>query len=77
MRYDEDDATWEAKLNEGFDKMFAYAKELDGLPSGEHGIGYMKKPYLESMMGEEYMAVLRQIKGALDPKWILNPGKVC
>ena len=77
MRYDEDDATWEAKLNEGFDKMFAYAKELDGLPSGEHGIGYMKKPYLESMMGEEYMTVLRQIKAALDPKWILNPGKVC
>ena len=77
MRYEETQEEWESKLKIGFDKMFAKAKELEGLPSGEHGIGYMKKPYLESMMGDEYMEVLRQVKRSLDPKWILNPGKVC
>lgn len=51
--------------------------ELSGLVSGEHGIGYAKRKYMFEQYGDQYMAVMRGIKAAFDPKNILNPGKVC
>jgi hypothetical protein len=46
------------------------------LLSGEHGIGLLKKAYLEEALGEVSVDVQRRIKAALDPAGILNPGKV-
>ena len=57
--------------------MYSKARELGGKVSGEHGIGYAKKPYLEESMGSRGMDLLKNIKLAFDPKGILNPGKVC
>lgn len=68
---------WKRKLHDVMQCMYDRAKELNGKVSGEHGIGYVKKPYLNESAGEEYMALLRNIKLAFDPKNILNPGKVC
>lgn len=68
---------WRKRLNAVFDAMYKKAKDLGGEVSGEHGIGCAKKPYLESAAGKEYMALLKNIKLAFDPKNILNPGKVC
>ncbi len=68
---------WEKKLSEVFDCMYSKAKELGGKVSGEHGIGYAKKTYLQESMGEQGMNLLRNIKLAFDPKGILNPNKVC
>ncbi len=68
---------WKKKLHDVMQCMYDRAKELNGKVSGEHGIGYVKKPYLNESAGEEYMALLRNIKLAFDPKNILNPGKVC
>ncbi len=68
---------WHRKLNEVFDCMYTKAKELGGKVSGEHGIGYAKKPYLEESIGDRGMWILKNIKLAFDPKGILNPGKVC
>lgn len=69
--------TWKEKLNAVFDKMYANADKLGGLVSGEHGIGYAKKPFLRKSIGDSGMALLKRIKAAFDPQNILNPDKVC
>ncbi len=53
-----------------------FALELGGTLSGEHGIGLLKKAFLEEALGEVSVDVQRKIKDALDPAGILNPGKV-
>jgi glycolate oxidase len=49
---------------------------LNGTISGEHGVGILKQPYIEQELGSISLEVQRRIKQALDPKGILNPGKV-
>jgi FAD/FMN-containing dehydrogenase len=49
---------------------------LGGSISAEHGIGLRKKPYLPLSRRPEEIAVMRQIKAVLDPRGILNPGKI-
>ncbi|MCA1613334.1 MAG: FAD-binding protein [Acidobacteria bacterium] len=55
---------------------FAAAVNLGGTISGEHGIGYVKAPYLSMALGEPTIEMMRKIKRALDPNGILNPGKM-
>jgi glycolate oxidase len=50
--------------------------ELGGTLTGEHGIGALKRQYLPQELGATGLRVSRAIKSALDPHWILNPGKV-
>lgn len=52
------------------------AIELDGTCTGEHGVGAGKRQYLLEEVGPESVALMRQIKAALDPNTILNPGKI-
>ncbi len=52
------------------------ALKLGGTCSGEHGIGIGKREFLEIEHGAEALAVMRSIKATLDPKGILNPGKM-
>jgi FAD/FMN-containing dehydrogenase len=47
-----------------------------GSISAEHGIGLLKKPYLSFSRTPQELAMLRAIKHALDPKNLLNPGKI-
>ncbi len=68
---------WDRKLKDVFECMYKKSVELNGLVSGEHGIGFAKKPYLFEQYGEEYMELMKNIKLAFDPRNILNPGKVC
>jgi glycolate oxidase subunit GlcD len=49
---------------------------LGGTISGEHGIGSLKLPYLGLQLAPPVMGAMRAIKDALDPKGLLNPGKV-
>ena len=65
------------KLKNIFDAFYSKASELQGLVSGEHGIGYAKKGYMLKQFGEEHVKIMRGIKNVFDPKNILNPGKVC
>ena len=51
------------------------AVAMDGTCTGEHGVGQGKKGYLRGELGEA-VDVMASIKAALDPKGILNPGKV-
>ncbi|ATW27620.1 glycolate oxidase subunit GlcD [Candidatus Formimonas warabiya] len=57
-------------------EIFQTALELKGTLSGEHGIGIMKKAYLQWELGSAGLEYLRSIKRAVDPNNILNPGKV-
>lgn len=68
---------WKKKLGEVFECMYRRARELDGVVSGEHGIGFAKRPYMFEQYDETYMSLLKNIKLAFDPKNLLNPGKVC
>jgi glycolate oxidase len=72
-----DEATWYKKLSEVMECMYERSRELNGQVSGEHGIGFAKKPYLKKSMKNENLDIMKGIKLAFDPKNILNPGKVC
>ncbi|UKE42195.1 FAD-binding oxidoreductase [Xanthomonas translucens pv. secalis] len=50
--------------------------EHGGSISAEHGIGLVKKPYLESTRSAEEIALMRAVKRVFDPAGLLNPGKL-
>lgn len=70
------DAEWPAKLKAVFGDLYGKAKELHGQVSGEHGIGFAKKPYLAQSLAPELLTIMRGIKAVFDPKNLLNPGKL-
>ena len=49
---------------------------LEGSISGEHGIGFSKSSYLGLELGSDAIALMKRLKGAFDPRGILNPGKI-
>jgi len=76
LQEDYSDEEWEDLLGKYEAKIYKLIADLDGLPSAEHGIGLEKKEFMPHFFSEDYMEVLRSIKKALDPKGILNPGKI-
>ena len=57
------------------DRLITRALRMEGTCTGEHGVGYGKIPYMHREHGES-VALMRQIKEALDPLNLLNPGKI-
>ncbi len=57
-------------------KLVHRALQLDGTCSGEHGVGLHKMGFLVEEAGAGAVELMRTIKRALDPKNILNPGKI-
>jgi glycolate oxidase len=55
---------------------FAISLELGGTLSGEHGVGTLKRPYMERALGNVSIGIQKQLKHVFDPFNILNPGKV-
>ena len=58
-----------------FDDIVEAAIDLGGVITGEHGVGSIKAPFLERVLGAENMALQRRIKRTFDPQGILNPGR--
>ena len=56
--------------------VYGLIKEMDGTVSAEHGIGTYKLKWLGHARSPEQIALMRVLKQAMDPKGILNPGKV-
>ena len=57
-------------------KVAALAQELGGVPSGEHGDGRARGPFIESFFGPELLNAFREIKAIFDPKNLMNPGNI-
>jgi len=57
------------------DRIVTRAVELGGTCTGEHGIGIGKRKFMELEHGKSYQ-LMRQIKNLIDPKGLLNPGKI-
>ncbi len=57
-------------------EIFEAALALGGTLSGEHGIGLLKKQFMEEDLGAGTLALMRRIKDAVDPAGIMNPGKI-
>jgi len=76
LRENLDDATWAKKSVEFLDDLYDKVKSLGGLISAEHGVGYTKKDYFLKLTDENLINVMRAVKKSIDPKGLLNPGKV-
>ncbi|MCO5410287.1 FAD-binding oxidoreductase [Ralstonia mojiangensis] len=57
-------------------RIVARAIAMDGTCTGEHGVGLHKMDFLIAEHGNDAIDLMRSIKQALDPKHILNPGKI-
>ena len=63
--------------HDAFEKLvYDLTGEFGGSISAEHGIGILKRPYLKMSRTEEEIETMRSLKRALDPKNILNPGRI-
>lgn len=64
------------RVHHAVDEIFAAALKLGGTLSGEHGIGMAKMRYLKDELGESGLNLMRRLKEALDPDYMLNPTKM-
>lgn len=64
------------RVHQAVDEIFAAALRLGGTLSGEHGIGMAKMKYLKDELGESGLNLMRRVKEALDPDYMLNPAKM-
>jgi glycolate oxidase len=64
------------RVEEAFKEIFDEAIRLGGTITGEHGVGLAKKSFLPKFLGGAQMRVTRELRRALDPNGILNPGKM-
>jgi glycolate oxidase len=71
------DEQWNGKhLEEGIRKIFRLCKELGGTISGEHGIGLVQKKYMNEVLTDTHIDLMKGIKRTFDPNGILNPDKI-
>jgi glycolate oxidase len=66
----------EEKAHEAIKEVFQAALDLGGTMSGEHGVGLSKQPFIPMELSADQIGAMRAIKRALDPRNILNPGKM-
>ena len=71
-----DTRTFLSETHDADRAMFQLVNDHRGSISAEHGIGLLKKEFLSYSRSAEEIALMRAMKGVLDPKGILNPGKV-
>lgn len=76
IKGDLSDEIWNRDITLGIREIFELVKSLGGTLSGEHGIGYVQKPYMDIMFPDFQLDLMRKIKLVFDEKGILNPGKI-
>lgn len=70
------DEQWERELPKAIREIFSVVVELGGTLSGEHGIGYVQKNYMDVAFSDAVLDHLWGVKKTFDPQLIMNPGKV-
>ncbi|KAF2176188.1 D-lactate dehydrogenase mitochondrial precursor, partial [Zopfia rhizophila CBS 207.26] len=76
IMYDGKNPKERAAVEKCIKDMVDRALEMEGTCTGEHGIGLGKKDSLRKELGLDTINVMKSIKGALDPHWLMNPGKI-
>lgn len=67
---------WDQELPRAIRELFTEVVRLGGTLSGEHGIGWVQKPYIDLAFSPAQLDLMRGVKRVFDPKGLLNPGKI-
>ena len=73
---DERDDEEMQRVHHALDAIVTKTLALGGTITGEHGVGLAKKGWLRQQMGESSFELMKQVKRAIDPAGLLNPGKI-
>lgn len=76
IKGDMSDDAWNNELSKGIREIFELCKNLGGTISGEHGIGWVQKNYLDIVFPPASLEIQKGIKKLFDPNLILNPSKI-
>lgn len=76
IRGDLPEEKWKNELPVAIREIFELTISLGGTISGEHGIGYVQKNYLDIPFSSVEIELMKGIKKLFDPRGILNPGKI-
>lgn len=76
IKGDMSDQNWNTEVTKGIREIFELTVSLKGTLSGEHGIGYVQKNYMDIAFSKVQLELMRNIKTVFDPNGILNPGKI-
>ncbi len=71
-----DETTWREVLPRAIRELFEAVVALGGTITGEHGVGWVQRPYLPIALPPESLRLQRRLKRLFDPRGIMNPGKV-
>ena len=70
------DDQWNIELPKAIREIFQLTVNLGGTISGEHGIGWVQKEYMDIPFSDTEIELMKSIKKTFDPKNILNPNKI-
>ena len=70
------DENWKTEVPKGIREIFELTIALKGTLSGEHGIGFVQKNFMDIAFSETHLQLMKGIKTIFDPNGILNPGKI-
>ncbi len=70
------DENWDVEVTKGIREIFELTVALKGTLSGEHGIGFVQKNYMDIAFSNVELQLMKGIKNVFDPNGILNPGKI-
>jgi glycolate oxidase len=76
IKGDMTDDNWQTQVPVGIREIFELTVSLKGTLSGEHGIGYVQKNYMDIAFSKTHLELMESIKRVFDPNNILNPGKI-
>jgi len=76
IKGDMSDENWNTEVTKGIREIFELSISLKGTLSGEHGIGFVQKNYMDIAFSESHLKLMKGIKTIFDPNGILNPGKI-
>lgn len=71
-----DDQRWKTEVPKGIRELFELTVRLKGTISGEHGIGFVQKNYMDIAFNTTQLMLMKGIKNLFDPNGILNPKKI-